>query len=260
MAPHGAAGSWAPSAISARSASIRPRTLARWATAARWRRAMPAARHALAALRQYGWRSHYISDEVGVNSRLDEVQAAILRVKLAHLDAHERAAPGDRRALMTRRCPERALRRAGARAGPEHVFHLYVVRAPRSRRGAGAAARDGRGDRYALSEPGALAARLSRTGRARAVGLPADRGCGARGAQPADVSGTDRRAGCTGLRRAADAMALPRQWCGPCHASPRVLHSRAAFLRGRYNYKPFCGSLAEIDPSRSRGPGCSTIT
>ena len=41
----------------------------------------------IAALRQYGWRTHYISDDVGVNSRLDELQAAILRVKLRHLDA-----------------------------------------------------------------------------------------------------------------------------------------------------------------------------
>ena len=41
----------------------------------------------IAALRQYGWRTHYISDAVGVNSRLDEMQAAILRVKLHHLDA-----------------------------------------------------------------------------------------------------------------------------------------------------------------------------
>ena len=40
----------------------------------------------VAALRQYGWRTHYLSDEVGVNSRLDEIQAAILRVKLANLD------------------------------------------------------------------------------------------------------------------------------------------------------------------------------
>ena len=41
----------------------------------------------IAAVRQYGWRTHYISDECGVNSRLDELQAAILRVKLRHLDA-----------------------------------------------------------------------------------------------------------------------------------------------------------------------------
>ncbi len=37
-------------------------------------------------LRMYGWRERYISDIHGVNSRLDELQAAILRVKLRHLD------------------------------------------------------------------------------------------------------------------------------------------------------------------------------
>src|SRR5207344_863599 len=45
----------------------------------------PAVATRIAALRQYGWTRHYISDEVGINSRLDELQAAILRVKLAHL-------------------------------------------------------------------------------------------------------------------------------------------------------------------------------
>lgn len=38
-------------------------------------------------LRQYGWKTRYLSDDVGMNSRLDELQAAILRVFLRHLDA-----------------------------------------------------------------------------------------------------------------------------------------------------------------------------
>lgn len=40
----------------------------------------------LGLLRQYGWKERYISEEVGFNSRLDEMQAAILRVKLPALD------------------------------------------------------------------------------------------------------------------------------------------------------------------------------
>ncbi len=39
----------------------------------------------LKALREYGWKSRYISDFPGMNSRLDEIQAAVLRVKLSHL-------------------------------------------------------------------------------------------------------------------------------------------------------------------------------
>lgn len=37
-------------------------------------------------LRQYGWKEHYISSIKGINSRLDELQAGILRVKLRYLD------------------------------------------------------------------------------------------------------------------------------------------------------------------------------
>ena len=38
-------------------------------------------------LRGYGWRQRYLSESHGINSRLDELQAAMLRVKLRHLDA-----------------------------------------------------------------------------------------------------------------------------------------------------------------------------
>ena len=37
-------------------------------------------------IRQYGWKKRYISDISGMNSRLDELQASVLRVKLKYLD------------------------------------------------------------------------------------------------------------------------------------------------------------------------------
>ena len=84
---------------------------------------------AIAALRQYGWRNHYISDAIGVNSRLDEMQAAILRVKLQHLDAQ------NARRQTIAAAYDAALRGASlappARRGDAgHVFHLYVLRVP----------------------------------------------------------------------------------------------------------------------------------
>jgi dTDP-4-amino-4,6-dideoxygalactose transaminase len=83
----------------------------------------------IAALRQYGWRTHYISDSVGVNSRLDELQAAVLRVKLRHLDAQNArrrtiAAAYDAALHGTSVAPP--VRRSGV----GHVFHLYVLRTP----------------------------------------------------------------------------------------------------------------------------------
>ncbi|MGE0800869.1 MAG: DegT/DnrJ/EryC1/StrS family aminotransferase [Lautropia sp.] len=80
----------------------------------------------IAALRQYGWRERYISAEAGVNSRLDELQAAVLRVRLRHLDGEN----ARRQAIAA--CYDAALVRAGAapphrRAGAEHVFHQYVI-------------------------------------------------------------------------------------------------------------------------------------
>ncbi len=80
----------------------------------------------LRELRQYGWRERYISEEVGYNSRLDELQAAILRVKLERLaldnDARRQAA-----ALYDHLLADTPLIRPHARAGCQHVSHLYVV-------------------------------------------------------------------------------------------------------------------------------------
>src|SRR5207249_2944278 len=61
----------------------------------------------LRELREYGWRERYVSERVGTNSRLDELQAAILRVKLRHLD-HDNARRAALAALYTETWPMRA--------------------------------------------------------------------------------------------------------------------------------------------------------
>jgi dTDP-4-amino-4,6-dideoxygalactose transaminase len=80
-------------------------------------------------LRQYGWRRRYISDLPGVNSRLGELQAAILRVRLPYLDA------GNQRRRAIAATYDAGLANAGLvlpveRTGATHVYHQYVVRHP----------------------------------------------------------------------------------------------------------------------------------
>lgn len=82
-------------------------------------------------LRQYGWRERYVSDEVGLNSRLDPLQAAILGVFLDKLDARNDA----RRAAAA--VYDRALAGIpglvlpGNTEGVRHVYHQYVIRCAR---------------------------------------------------------------------------------------------------------------------------------
>jgi dTDP-4-amino-4,6-dideoxygalactose transaminase len=81
----------------------------------------------LVMLRNYGQEKRYYHTIKGINSRLDEIQAAVLRVKLSHLDEWNRkrrqvavwyrAALGD--ACV---CP-------GEKRDANHVYHLYVIRA-----------------------------------------------------------------------------------------------------------------------------------
>jgi len=83
----------------------------------------------IGALRQYGWRERYISSLIGVNSRLDEVQAAILRARLPMLDA------GNARRREIAAHYDAALAGTGfvppwRAPGAEHVFHQYVLRSP----------------------------------------------------------------------------------------------------------------------------------
>jgi dTDP-4-amino-4,6-dideoxygalactose transaminase len=80
-------------------------------------------------LRDHGSDTKYRHVELGVNSRLDELQAAVLRVKLRRLEAWN--------ALRRRHAERYAEALDGldvvlprARSSDEHVFHLYVIQTP----------------------------------------------------------------------------------------------------------------------------------
>ncbi|MCH2132843.1 MAG: DegT/DnrJ/EryC1/StrS family aminotransferase [Phycisphaerales bacterium] len=93
-------------------------------------------------LRNHGMEPKYYHDEVGLNSRLDALQAAILHVKLRHLDAwtdgrRENAADYDRlfdaagagtSAMTESELPIR--RPIGASSPAFHIYNQYVVRVP----------------------------------------------------------------------------------------------------------------------------------
>jgi dTDP-4-amino-4,6-dideoxygalactose transaminase len=83
----------------------------------------------VALLRNYGSRQKYVNEVQGVNSRLDPLQAAVLRVKLAVLDAWT-----DRRRAIAGAYAE-GLADSGlilphVPNWAEPVWHLYVVRSP----------------------------------------------------------------------------------------------------------------------------------
>lgn len=78
-------------------------------------------------LREYGWRERYVSDIAGINSRLDELQAAILRVKLKYLN-EENARRREIARMYDERLATPSLRLPARLSEVEHVYHQYVVR------------------------------------------------------------------------------------------------------------------------------------
>ena len=157
-------------------------------------------------LRFHGSKDKVVFDEVGYNSRLDDLQAAIIRVFYPHLDDWNA-----RRARVAAWYAEEGLGELmelpGVAPGARHIYHLFMARHPQRdglREGLSEA-----GDRLRglLRDPDAPAARLRRARLPRGR-PPRGGGGGADRARPADAPepeprGRDRG----GRRRAAGARA-----------------------------------------------------
>ena len=78
-------------------------------------------------LRNYGSSVRYYNDEVGVNSRLDEIQAALLSVRLAHMDelTKEKKEIG---AKYLDKIKNEKLILPKIAEGADHIFHQFVIR------------------------------------------------------------------------------------------------------------------------------------
>lgn len=78
-------------------------------------------------MRNYGSRIKYYNEIEGINSRLDEMQAALLRVKLTHLDElnKERVVLADR---YIKGIQNKKITKPEIREGANSIFHQYVIR------------------------------------------------------------------------------------------------------------------------------------
>ncbi|MBC8206974.1 MAG: DegT/DnrJ/EryC1/StrS family aminotransferase [Kiritimatiellaeota bacterium] len=82
-------------------------------------------------LRNYGSAEKYYHDELGENSRLDTLQAAVLGVKLKHLDEGNAARRVAAAQYTERLAGVGDIKPPAVREGSEHVFHLYVIQTAR---------------------------------------------------------------------------------------------------------------------------------
>ncbi len=78
-------------------------------------------------LRNYGTSSKYVNEELGFNSRLDEIQASFLGVKLKGLDADNKIRQSIARRYISEIKNEKVIL-PKYKGGENHVFHLFVVR------------------------------------------------------------------------------------------------------------------------------------
>ncbi len=88
----------------------------------------PALADALRMWRVHGSRERYVHETIGYNSRLDEVQAAVLRVKLRHVEDWngERVRVAERYGRALQGIP--GVKAPSVPEGYAHIFHQYVIR------------------------------------------------------------------------------------------------------------------------------------
>lgn len=82
----------------------------------------------LKSLRNHGQSAKYVSSEPGWNSRLDEIQASILRVKLRHLPEWQRARQAHAAAYTKMLLAIPGVMPPPIPEGYEHVFHQFTIR------------------------------------------------------------------------------------------------------------------------------------
>lgn len=141
--------------------------------------------------RNYGSEKRYHNQVVGTNSRLDELQAGLLRVKLSHLpefDAERRAIAG--RYLAELHHP--LIRLPEVRPGGQHLAPVRHPCGKGTGRPGRLSEREGHRHHHPLSHPAPPVRGLSVPGQ-KAGGLPHRRALRRRGAQPAHVQRHDRR-------------------------------------------------------------------
>lgn len=82
-------------------------------------------------LRNHGSKKKYYHEELGYNSRLDEIQAAILRVKLRYLDSYIRRRQEIASLYSSLLSDIPHVKTPRIKEGRTHTFHQYVIRAER---------------------------------------------------------------------------------------------------------------------------------
>ncbi len=153
----------------------------------------------LRSLRNHGSEAKYEHPELGFNSRLDTLQAVVLRAKLARLAAGNAARRSAALRYDTLLGDIAGVSLPATAPGNAHVWHLYVVRVPRSRRRALGVARCRDRRRGPLPDPGAPAGRVPRS-RSPARRLPGGRTGRGRDPLPPVVP-RDHRAATAACRR-----------------------------------------------------------